>query len=297
MKKIRGVLVDLDGVLRIGGNATRQAAEALRRLSDAGVSFRIVTNTTTETKRELARSLVGIGFDHQLIEPAKIFTAPAAAVDLLQKDKIAAKLLVTPSLESEFEDCHIVSSPESDESLPRFALVVGDALNAFNRASLNDAFRSLVLARHMRIDTRVISLGGGNYYSEGSGNISLDAKPFAEMLAAAAEVPLVVCGKPEASTFRGGARSMDLDISDVAMIGDDWKVDIVGSLSAGCANAWLVQTGKYASEDEKRVEHEGAGREGSNFFLAEDFSGAVDSILRTVSLEDEGAESGVSGNE
>ena len=61
--RIKGVLIDLDGVLRIGKEASRNAAKALGMLREhENLDFRIVTNTTTETSSEIVSSLEEIGF-------------------------------------------------------------------------------------------------------------------------------------------------------------------------------------------------------------------------------------------
>ena len=251
--KIRGVLIDLDGVLRIGKEASRNAAKALGMLREhEKLDFRIVTNTTTETSSEIVSSLEEIGFEKGLLDPSKIFSAPSAANMICMDDDVT--LLSHPSIRSEFYSCNLVQDNRTNCRTERsHVLVVGDAQSDFDRESLNEAFRIVLDAKSTYTKgSSVLALGGGKYYNEG-GRLSLDAFPFAEMIARAADVPLDVCGKPSKSTFEAASKSMSLSLDDVVMIGDDWRVDAAGSVEAGCAQSILVQTGKYISGDETRL--------------------------------------------
>ena len=274
--KIKGMLIDLDGVLRIGKEASRNAAKALGMLREhEKLDFRIVTNTTTETSSEIVSSLEEIGFEKGLLDPSKIFSAPSAANMICMEDDVT--LLSHPSIRSEFYSCNVIGEDRKNCRTERsHVLVVGDAMSDFDRESLNEAFRIVLDAKSTYTKgSSVLALGGGKYYNEG-GRLSLDAYPFADMIARAADVPLEVCGKPSKSTFEAASKSMSLSLDDVVMIGDDWRVDAVGSLEAGCAQSILVQTGKYIAGDETRL-FELVSPEQSH--VKPDFASAVDFIL------------------
>ena len=51
---IEGLLLDIDGVLAVSWEALPGAVDALRRLREGGVPFRMITNTTTKTRADLA---------------------------------------------------------------------------------------------------------------------------------------------------------------------------------------------------------------------------------------------------
>ena len=276
MKKIRGVLIDLDGVLRIGKEASRNATKALAMLgAHDNIDFRVVTNTTTETSSSLVSSLEEIGFEKGLLSPSKIFSAPSAANMICMESDVT--LLSHPSIQSEFHSCNLVRENRENIRVERsHILVVGDAMESFNRSTLNDAFRIVLDAKSTYAKgSSVLAMGGGKYYNDG-GRLSLDAFPFAEMIARAADVPLNTCGKPSKSTFEAAAKSMSLSLEDVVMIGDDWRVDAAGSVQAGCSSSILVQTGKYISGDETRL-FEVVSPDQSH--IKPDFASAVDYIL------------------
>jgi ribonucleotide monophosphatase NagD (HAD superfamily) len=58
---IRGVLLDLAGVIYEGDKALPGAGDAVARLRDAGLPLRFVTNTTRSTKRMVLDRLATLG--------------------------------------------------------------------------------------------------------------------------------------------------------------------------------------------------------------------------------------------
>jgi ribonucleotide monophosphatase NagD (HAD superfamily) len=45
-------------------------------------------------------------------------------------------------------------------------------------------------------------------------------------------------GKPGQAMFEASARSMDLALADVAMVGDDLRADVAGARDPGIAGSW-----------------------------------------------------------
>ena len=57
------ILLDVDGVLHVSGHPLPGAADAVRRLRQAGHRLRFVTNATTRSKADLAAGLQGMGIE------------------------------------------------------------------------------------------------------------------------------------------------------------------------------------------------------------------------------------------
>ena len=55
------VLLDIDGVLHVSGEAIPGAAEAVQKLRDAGEPLRFVTNNTVQSRAEIVAMLEGLG--------------------------------------------------------------------------------------------------------------------------------------------------------------------------------------------------------------------------------------------
>ncbi|WP_244500060.1 TIGR01458 family HAD-type hydrolase [Methyloceanibacter superfactus] len=231
---IRGVLLDLAGVIYEGDHALPGAVDAVARLRAGGLPLRFITNTTRKTKHALLRRLTGLGLD---IEDDELFTPARAARDWLAAHDASPVLVVHPNLESEF-----ASVPVRETR----AVVVGDAGEAFDYGHLNTAFaRSTARADRARQEPH---LQGRRRQAQ------LDAGAFVTALEYASGQTARVLGKPSPDFFAGALAPMDCPPETAVMVGDDAEADVAGALQAGLANALLVRTGKYRDGDETRFE-------------------------------------------
>lgn len=233
---IRGVLLDLAGVIYEGDHTLPGAVEAVARLHDAGLPLRFVTNTTTRTKQALLERLKGLGLE---IEARELFTPAQAARDWLAEHDRSPSLLVHPSLVEEFEDIPVRKNR---------AVVVGDAGKAFDYASLNGAFRELMGG------AQLVALAKNRHFKDEDGALSLDAGAFVTALEYASEQEAIVLGKPAHAFFAGALASMNCPPQDAVMVGDDAEADVAGALSAGVGHALLVRTGKFRDGDDTRFQ-------------------------------------------
>src|SRR5947208_639342 len=82
MPAIRGVLLDIDGVLHVSMQPIGGAAEALRRLEQQGYQTCFVTNTTTSSRATLVRRLHAIGLT---LPEERVMTAPVATANYIRQ--------------------------------------------------------------------------------------------------------------------------------------------------------------------------------------------------------------------
>lgn len=236
MESVRGLLIDLDGVLYVGGEAVPGAVEALAELRRRGIACRFVTNTTTRTAREVVGKLRGMGFE---VAEDEVFSAVTATLGFLRGTGgglPSLNLIVRDSVRPEFE-----GFPDGGDE-PDF-VVVGDIGAAWSYPLMNRAFRQLMggaglVAMHK------------NKFFEGGDGLQLDIGAFVEGLEYVTGREAKVVGKPSGDFFREGLRSLGLEAGEVAMVGDDIESDVGGGQSVGMRGI-LVRTGKY------RAEHEG----------------------------------------
>lgn len=233
---IRGVLLDLGGVIYEGDHALPGAIDAVAKLHQAGLPLRFITNTTRSTKGMLLGRLTKLGLDMSANE---LFTPAQAARDWLKAHDCSPVLVVHPNLAKEFEDI-----PEREKR----AVVVGDAGNAFDYAHLNRAFRVLIDGAEL------IALAKNRTFKDADGALSLDAGAFVTALEYASGKTATVLGKPAPEFFAAALASIDCPPEDAVMVGDDAEADIAGSLRAGLGRALLVRTGKYRAGDETRFD-------------------------------------------
>ena len=85
------VLLDIDGVLVVSWEPVAGAVETLAWLRERGVPFRLITNTTTQSRRGLAETLAGAGFD---VRPEEIVTAVTATASHLARAHPGAAVFV-----------------------------------------------------------------------------------------------------------------------------------------------------------------------------------------------------------
>ncbi len=249
---IHGVLIDLEGVLYVGGYPLPGAREALLSLRAAGIPLRFVTNTTRLTRASLVNRLTRMGLEVSL---QHLFTPVVAARQYLIARNLTPHLLVHPDIRGEFAD---LTGPAPG------AVLLGDAGPEFTYESLNQCFRLL-------LDGLPLLAMGSNRYFRNGGGWNLDVGPFMAALEYAAELEAVVLGKPSDDFFQAAVASLDLPPQDVVMVGDDAEMDVCGALAAGLRGV-LVRTGKYRHGDEAKVEPRG-GR------VFDDLDAVVDYIL------------------
>lgn len=250
--RIRGVLLDLSGVLYAGNTPLPGAVSALHRLKSSGLPVRYVTNTTRQPRTQILRALNDMGF---AIQSDEVFTPVQAALDHLRKHAQRPHLLIHPDLRAEFAGLDL-QSPN--------AVVLGDAAQAFDYASLNAAFRLLMDG------AQLLALGDNRYFRDADG-LSLDIGPFKAALEYAADTRACVLGKPAAGFFLEAVSALGCAPGEAIMVGDDAVADVEGALGAGLQGV-LVRTGKYRDGDEDRIARPGA-------CTVDDLAAAVELIL------------------
>lgn len=224
---IKGVLLDLAGVVYLGDRILPGARDAVRRLREARLPLRFITNTTRTPKAGILDRLRAMGLElaaDQLITPAE------AARTWLAAHKRTPHLLVHPALTEDFEGLAVY---------PDRALVVGDAGKDFTYDTLNAAFRVLVSGAGF------LALAKNRTFRNEDGDLSMDAGGFVAALEYASGREAIVLGKPAAAFYAAAVAGLGCGMGEVVMVGDDVEADVSGALKAGLGAALLVRTGKY----------------------------------------------------
>jgi len=229
--RIQGLMIDLDGTISEVGEAIPGAVDALRRLREAGLPLRFVTNTTGRPRRDVLARIRALGVDATTEE---LFTTTTAAVAWLKGRGISRiATCVAEATREDFADFEI------DDKTPQ-AVVVGDLGSAWTHDVLNGAFRQILDGAEL------VALQKGRYWISEQG-LTLDAGAWVAALEYAASVTAHVVGKPNREFFEAAVASMGLNIDEVAMVGDDIFNDVDGAQRAG-AKGILVRTGKFRQD-------------------------------------------------
>ena len=230
--KPQGLLIDLDGVLYIGGRPVPGAREAIQYLTENEVPFRCISNTTRKCRTTISAQLSEMGF---MIPEEYIFTPPRAAVAHMKttgKDRFF--LMTTGDVDRDFADAGTRTAENAD------VVIIGDAGDAATYGSLNTAFRLLMDGAEL------IALEKDRYWMSQDG-LSLSAGPFVSALEFATGKQALIMGKPSKTFFELALKDMNLQPGQVAMIGDDLYTDVGGAQAAGMTGI-LVRTGKFREE-------------------------------------------------
>ncbi|HJV04016.1 MAG TPA: TIGR01458 family HAD-type hydrolase [Actinomycetota bacterium] len=232
--EVDAVLLDLEGVLGVGGvEAIPGAPEAIDRLRRASVPFRVVTNTTTVSRKTLAREVRSMGLD---VRPEELHTAPVATADYLRQHHRDQPvfLLAKGDTAGDFEGIDLVEEGAG-------VVVVGGAEERFTYDAMNRAYRMLDAGASLVAMCRSTSW----MTDEG---LKLDAGPYVAALEEAAGVRAMVCGKPAETFFTGALSHIGVRPDRAAMVGDDVVTDVLAAQSAGLTGV-LVRTGKFRPAD------------------------------------------------
>ncbi len=229
MQPVRGILLDIDGVLHVSMKPIAGAAETLSWLEQHSYRFCCITNTTTMARCTLARRLQGIGLP---ISEHFLVTAPVATASYIRQHFPGKRcwLLTKGDTAQDFVGIELVDAAAD-------VVVIGGAEELLNYETMNKAFRMLMngaalLAMHTNL-----------YWRTGDG-LQLDSGPFVRALEIASGKQAVVLGKPERAFFEQALHLLDVTAGEAIAVGDDIENDIGAAQRAGL-RALFVTTGKH----------------------------------------------------
>lgn len=228
---VRAVLLDLDGVLYVEGEAVPGAPDAVARLRGAGLPLRFVTNTTARSREQTLARLAALGFE---VAPSELVAPAALAAQMCaQRGLHRVALVMNDAVKGDFPGLE-----EADDGVE--AVIMGDLGEQMGYATLNRAFR------HVMAGAELIALQKNRFWLTADG-LALDAGPFVAAIEYATGRQADVVGKPSAAFFELVLADLGTDAAHAAMVGDDVEVDVGGAQAAGLAGI-LVRTGKYRAD-------------------------------------------------
>ena len=230
--EIDGLLIDIEGVLTVSWKPVPGAVDAVAGLRRRGLPFRLVTNTTSRTRRGVADALVAAGFG---LDADEVVSAPAATGAYLREHHPGASCFLVNHGELS-EDLEGVRLVEADADL----VVLGGAGPEFSHERLNRAFTMLLGGAGL------VAMHRGLYWRTTDG-FELDTGAYVAGLEAASGLTATVVGKPEAAFFLQAVADLGVAPERTAMVGDDVNNDVLAAQACGL-HGILVRTGKYRAE-------------------------------------------------
>jgi len=224
------VLLDIDGVLYVGNEPIAGAITALADLRRLSTGVRLVTNTTSKSRREIFEHLRALGFE---VDEREVLTPAALALrHCRERGHRSVRLLVADAL---LEDLDGLAQAPSGQQVD--AIVLGDLGDGFTGEVLNEAFRLLMDGAEL------VALQHNRYWRRADGLV-LDVGAYSAALEYASGIEAVVVGKPAPAFFAAALGDLHAQPREAVMIGDDVEADVGGAIGAGLRGI-LVRTGKY----------------------------------------------------
>jgi phospholysine phosphohistidine inorganic pyrophosphate phosphatase len=226
-----GVLLDIDGVLYVGDEPIAGAHSALSELRELSAGVRLMTNTTSRSRRAVLEHLLALGFDVSLEEV--LTPASMAERHCTECGYESVRVLVSEGLR---EDLAALESATPGAHTD--AIILGDLGDGFTPAVLNRIFRA------MMDGAELVALQHNRYWRRADG-LSLDVGAYVAALEYASGREAVTVGKPARAFFL--AAMADIGLERGVMVGDDVEADVGGAMAAGLPGV-LVRTGKYRQD-------------------------------------------------
>jgi HAD superfamily hydrolase (TIGR01458 family) len=228
------VLLDIDGVLAVSWKSLPGAAETLGWLAEQGIPYRLVTNTSSRSRRQIAELLGEAGVE---VEPSAILTAVSSAARYLDERYRGAACLVVNegSLGEDLEGIEIVEAGRAT------VVLLGGAGPSVGYPELDAVFK---LAAD---GVPVVALHRNTRYQTADGP-ALDMGAFIIGLEAAAGIEIPIVGKPAPEFFQAALDDLAVGAADALVVGDDIGSDVRGAQAVGITGV-LVRTGKFRPSD------------------------------------------------
>jgi HAD superfamily hydrolase (TIGR01450 family) len=229
-----GLLLDIDGVMVTSWKALPGAVEAVAELEDLGYPRMFLTNTTSRSRGEIAEALNDCGFD---VAPDEILTAAKLTAEYLTANHPGKCVWVLNEgpIAEDMTGVELTDDPDRAE-----VVVLGGAGPVFDHRALSQVLELMVRG------TPVIAMHRSMTWSTAAG-LSIDTGVYLEGLEKAADRKIRAIGKPSPLGFRAAVDLMQLEPTQVVMVGDDMHNDVLGAQAAALIGV-LVRTGKFREE-------------------------------------------------
>lgn len=244
LSQLEAVLLDLDGTIYHEEHALPGAVELIHRLQERRRKYACLTNSTSSPHRISAR-LRRMGVE---VDPEHIYTAAAATADYVLASYSGQRMprifnLSTEGIHEMLDGkVHWVHS----ENEAADAVICGVPLNVF---ATPERQRTAMLL--LRQGAALVAICADRVYPSPRG-LEFGVGAMASMLAYAADVRPVYCGKPEKLFFHELCQRLEVEPLRCVLVGDNLESDIAGAKSVGIRTI-LTLTGVTTAQDAARL--------------------------------------------
>jgi HAD superfamily hydrolase (TIGR01458 family) len=224
MKKIP-LLIDFDGVLKIGNSPAPDAEEFFNFINENKIPACILSNSTLRTGDLIKEFFISHGISISI--PA--LTAFDATLSFVKKNYKRIQVYCRDYLIHHFDGMIDEENPE--------AVVIGDIEDKWSYQIMNDIFKKVFNGADL------IAMHRNKYWNP-SGELLIDAGAFITGIEYAASKEAIVIGKPSSHYFKAAFEKIGATPEDeFFMIGDDIENDVKAAQDLG-GKGILIFTGK-----------------------------------------------------
>jgi len=220
VRSLKVFFFDLDGVLSVGKEKPHYLGgrEVIERLKKSGRKTFVLTNNSTQTRKELHRNLKRLGF---MFDPEDILTSSYLTAQYLTRTFGETRfcLVGEAGLRRELE-----AAGHRESNKPQTVIVGLDRHLTYKK--LDNALRFL------RTGAALVGTYGGALYMSARGP-ALSAGPIVKALEFASGKKAVMIGKPSPRMFYLALRIAKERSSRAVMVGDQIETDVLGAQRAG----------------------------------------------------------------
>ena len=232
-----GYLIDMDGVLYRGSEVIPGAREFIRQLRMREIPFRLLTNNSQRTRRDVVAKLARMGIE---VEDEHVFTSAMATARFLAQQKPGGTAFVIGEgglLTALHENEYAVVDHEPDY------VVVGEG-RTFNLELVEAAVRMIQRGAKLIATNLDPNCPTQNGLRPGCG-------AMVSMLEIATGCKAFSVGKPSPVMMRAARKELGLSSDETTMIGDTMETDILGGVQLGYHTVLVLSGGTRRADCER----------------------------------------------
>jgi HAD superfamily hydrolase (TIGR01458 family) len=226
MNKNLPVLIDFDGIIKLGRNIAGDAKDLFTFLKINNIPFFLLSNSTLRTSEGMLNFIKERGIENNI--PS--MTAVDATLHYIKENYKRVSVYCRENLKPLFSEYNTDENPE--------AVVLGDIADKWTYETMNNIFRTVINGAD------IIAMHKNRYWEPDGKTLTMDAGAFISAIEYATSKEAILIGKPSPIYFNTAIKKLGFKPgSEFLMIGDDIESDINAAQNIG-GKGILVYTGK-----------------------------------------------------
>lgn len=225
MNKFPPLLIDFDGVIKLGDKPAPDATEFFDYIKEKNIAAFVISNSTLKTSEDI---IVFFEKNNIMFEIPSM-TASEAALKYVSENYKKVNVYCTEKIKKLFAEFLTEENPE--------AVVVGDLAEEWSYDILNKIFREVYSGADL------IAMQKNKFWKPDGKTLCLDAGSFISAIEYATGKEALIIGKPSPIYFKTALKILGYENSSFFMLGDDLETDINAAQKIG-GKGILIYTGK-----------------------------------------------------